>query len=114
LTRWRAAFAAAAVGVATIVLTALPTSAHAYLVTSNPPDGSVIKLGPQSVWLEFNDQLDASLVKIAIIDSNGRALLPPRSRSTRSARPASTSPCRACPEGSTACRSTCATASTCT
>jgi copper transport protein len=76
LTRWRAAFLAAFVSLAAVLLTAAPASAHAYLVTTNPPDGSVIKLGPQTVWLEFNDQLDASLVKIAIIDSNGHAIAP--------------------------------------
>src|SRR5581483_8752381 len=76
LTRWRTAFVAAFVGLAGVVLTAAPASAHAYLVTSNPPDGSVIKLGPQTMWLEFNDELDASLVKIAIIDANGHAIPP--------------------------------------
>ncbi len=72
--------AASLVGVllaaASLVWSASPASAHAYLVTSNPPDGSVVKLGPQTVWLEFNDQLDSSLVKIAIIDSAGHAQAP--------------------------------------
>jgi copper transport protein len=76
MARWRTALVAAFIGLAAIVVTAAPASAHAYLVTSNPPDGSVMKLGPQTVWLEFNDQLDASLVKVAIIDSNGRAIAP--------------------------------------
>ncbi len=62
---------AVVLGLVALIATAVPASAHAYLVTSNPPDGSVIRPGPQTVTLDFNDELDSSLVRISIVDSAG-------------------------------------------
>ena len=50
---------------------ALPASAHAELVGTDPVDGSVLESAPESITLSFNSKLLNSMAELAVTNSSG-------------------------------------------
>ncbi len=72
--RW---LAAAGVGAAlALALPALPASAHAFLVASDPGDGATLEAAPSVVHLSFSESVDLAAMEIDIVDSAGRHVAP--------------------------------------
>lgn len=62
----------AVVGTVTVLTAGAGTaSAHAYLQTSNPAQGSVLKVSPPQVVLHFSEQVGTSLSEISVLDAAG-------------------------------------------
>lgn len=53
---------------------ALPASAHADLVGTNPVDGSVLESAPESITLSFNSNLLKSMAELAVSNSTGELI----------------------------------------
>ena len=53
------------------VLTAMPASAHATLVSSDPAAGTVLTSAPAQVSLVFSDELNPALVTVTLTGSDG-------------------------------------------
>ncbi len=65
--------AAATCAVAALLLLGAPTaSAHATLVRSNPPDGSLLSRAPTQVELTFSEDVRVTLASIRVLDGEGR------------------------------------------
>jgi copper transport protein len=52
----------------------LAVLAHANLVRSNPPAGSILTQAPDDMIMEFNEQLDPSLTRAILLDTNSQVL----------------------------------------
>lgn len=57
--------------------------AHATLLSSDPPAGSIVSTAPRRITLLFNEPLEASLSQIALVDARGRATALEVSRNPR-------------------------------
>jgi copper transport protein len=65
--------AALALGaVAAMVLLALPASAHANLVRSDPPDGSVLAHAPSVARLWFSETISPKFSSARVVDHTGK------------------------------------------
>jgi len=53
---------------------ALPASAHADLVGTNPVDESVLESAPESITLSFNSKLLNSMTELAVTNSSGELI----------------------------------------
>lgn len=56
-----------------VLLAIVPATAatgHASLVSSNPADGAVLEVAPESVVLTFNEELLSDLVEVSVLDAN--------------------------------------------
>ena len=53
---------------------ATPAQAHALLVSSDPPDGSVLPMAPSSVQLWFNEDVAPELSSATLVDARGRSI----------------------------------------
>jgi len=60
-----------AVAAAAVLLTAVPASAHAQLVASDPKDGAMLDEAPAEAVLEFSERIDAPSTQIAVTDATG-------------------------------------------
>lgn len=56
------------------IVGALPASAHAELVSTDPVDGSVLESAPESISLIFNSKILDSMVELAVSDSSGELI----------------------------------------
>jgi hypothetical protein len=65
---------------ASALLALLPrrrASAHALVVASEPPTGSVLAAGPERVWLRFNSRIDRARSRLSLHGpDNGQTPLP--------------------------------------
>lgn len=68
---WLRAGAMAAVLGAALLIGAGPASAHSYLVSSTPPDGTSLTNGPTRVTLTFNEQLQTSFDSLSVVGPDG-------------------------------------------
>ena len=62
---------ATSVAIATVLLTALPASAHAVLQATTPGDGAHLDTAPTIVSLTFNEHIDAPLGAVRVFDQHG-------------------------------------------
>src|SRR6478752_9186156 len=53
---------------------ASPASAHAVLVSSDPPSGAVLATSPAQVRLRFSEDVAGKLVKVRLVDPTGAAV----------------------------------------
>ncbi len=58
------------------LLTAPAASAHAFLVTSNPGDGAVVRTAPSVLRLDFSESVVLGATRIELTDSSGRVVQP--------------------------------------
>lgn len=70
---WRL-LAATAIAASFVVGTAVAASAHAELVSTDPPAGSHVTTSPKSVTLTFGEHVEISLGAIRVYDASGRAV----------------------------------------
>lgn len=57
-----------------LISAALPASAHADLVGSNPVDGSVLENAPESITLSFNSKILNATAELAVSNSSGELM----------------------------------------
>lgn len=74
MTRIIAVFAALFLFSTGYVVAALPASAHADLVGTNPVDESVLESAPESITLSFNSNLLNSMSELAVSNSAGELI----------------------------------------
>ncbi|HEY0530186.1 MAG TPA: copper resistance protein CopC [Actinoplanes sp.] len=55
---------------------AAPASAHAYLTTSSPADGTVLAQAPDLIVLSFTEQVELTATRVELVDGNGRRYTP--------------------------------------
>jgi copper transport protein len=72
--RARAALVGLVVAVASLVVLAAPASAHASLVSSDPPNGAVLTEAPSQVVLVFDESVDIALGAIRLYDGTGHEI----------------------------------------
>lgn len=77
---------ATVLGTATVILLAGagPASAHAYLDGSDPSDGAVLNVAPQTVTLRFSESVQLAVTTVDVVDSAGRHTTPTALRIARS------------------------------
>jgi copper transport protein len=63
--------AAALVALALVVLGSAPASAHAELVETDPTEGAVVEVAPETVTLTFNESVRLTSQEIAVYDADG-------------------------------------------
>ncbi|HEV7204215.1 MAG TPA: copper resistance protein CopC [Jatrophihabitans sp.] len=68
----RLAGAALLAGLAVLLSPASPASAHAYLVSSSPADGSTVTTPPRTLTLHFSESVELAATRIELADSAGR------------------------------------------
>jgi methionine-rich copper-binding protein CopC len=54
-----------------LIGSAVPASAHADLVNTDPVDGSVLESAPESITLSFNSKVLESMAELAVSNSSG-------------------------------------------
>jgi len=59
-----------------MALVASPASAHATLVSSDPPAGAVLTNSPQQVILQFSEDLDPTFSRVELWNTNGDVVVP--------------------------------------
>src|SRR5207248_33031 len=63
---------ATSVAIATVLLTALPASAHAMLQATTPGDGAHLDTAPSVVTMTFSEPVSAPLGAVRVFDARGR------------------------------------------
>lgn len=71
---WQRAAAALAVVVVLVVGTAGPASAHASLVSVDPPDGARLDESPPTVTLTFSEAISVDLGGVRVLDADGTSV----------------------------------------
>ena len=64
----------------TVLSPALPTSAHANLVHSDPEGGAVLQTAPQTISLEFSEEADPSGSALTLFNADGDMLIDGQAR----------------------------------
>jgi copper transport protein len=59
-----------------VVLPSTPASAHAFLTDSNPADGALLAVAPNTLRLQFSESVVIAATKIDIVDSGGHHYRP--------------------------------------
>src|SRR4029450_10957594 len=54
---------------------ASPASAHATLVSSDPPAGAVLTNSPQQITLQFSEDLDPTFTQVELWDASGDVIV---------------------------------------
>jgi len=67
----RRALGVAFVGGLAVLLSTAPVSAHSVLVSSSPPDGSIITSAPKQVTLTFNENIIAVGDEVSVLSPTG-------------------------------------------
>lgn len=67
----RAGVAAALFALALVLLGAVPASAHAELVETDPAEGAVVETAPETITLTFNEPVRLTSQEIAVYDATG-------------------------------------------
>ena len=73
-------FVVAAAVIVLFAVSAVPASAHASLLSSNPADGETLEDAPEQLVLEFSEELDLPSTQVALVTPDGGTVeLPPLS-----------------------------------
>lgn len=59
---------------ALLFLLPAPAGAHAYLVRTDPGDGTTLQRAPRQLTLSFSEHVDLDATRIAIVDGDGRSI----------------------------------------
>lgn len=63
--------AALAVSIGALLALAAPAGAHAVVVSTNPVDGQILSQSPESVQIQFSEQVSIDLGGLTVLDSSG-------------------------------------------